>query len=451
MFDDSRPFTFDRVVRMVLTGLIIAGLFFLLRYLSDVLVPFAIAAALAYFLNPLVCEIEKRTKRRVCAVLYTLALILFIGFALVLVMVPLVTHQIARFDKDLQRLKADLTAALLPAPATRASRPTGVMPEFVSRGNAVDATSGLAAATQSASFTQPASQPAEEASLLGLQELWEGWTDYLSEADDTPRSVRLEHLLKKVEGTPIGTVLERAMEFVQTTEFNALLFEIAKRLAVGGFTVINVAVDILLGATVILVILLYLVFMLLDFPAYMATWKSFIPPTVRNDVLEFFREFEAVLRRYFRGQFIIATCTGLLFAVGFSLIGLPMAVPFGLLVGALNMVPYLATIALVPACLLAILRAIGGDSSLIASFAWVAAVFIVVQIIQDTLLAPRIMGKATGLSPVAMILGIFICSKLLGFLGMIMAIPLTCLAIAYYRRFILRHAAAETTLTGDGS
>lgn len=451
MFDDSRPFTFDRVVRMVLTGLIIAGLFFLLRYLSDVLVPFAIAAALAYFLNPLVCEIEKRTRRRVWAVLYTLALILFVGFALVLVMVPLVTHQIARFDKDLQRLKADLAAALLPAPASKASRPAGTSPEFTSRVNAVDAAFGPAAATQSAATTQPTSQPAEEASLLGLQELWEGWADYLSEADETPRSVRLEHLLKKVEGTPVGTVLERAMEFVQTTEFNALLFEIAKRLAVGGFTVINVAVDILLGATVILVILLYLVFMLLDFPAYMATWKSFIPPTVRNDVLEFFREFEAVLRRYFRGQFIVATSTGLLFAVGFSLIGLPMAVPFGLLVGVLNMVPYLATIALVPACLLAILRAIGGDSGLIASFAWVAAVFIIVQIIQDTLLAPRIMGKATGLSPVAMILGIFICSKLLGFLGMIMAIPLTCLAIAYYRRFILKHAAAETTLSGDGS
>ncbi|MFQ5412182.1 MAG: AI-2E family transporter, partial [Phycisphaerae bacterium] len=72
MFDSARPYTFDRVVRMVLGVLALAGLFLLLRYLSDVLVPFAAAAALAYFLNPLVSEIERRMKRRGWAVAFTL-------------------------------------------------------------------------------------------------------------------------------------------------------------------------------------------------------------------------------------------------------------------------------------------------------------------------------------------------------------------------------------------
>ncbi|HWL94310.1 MAG TPA: AI-2E family transporter [Phycisphaerae bacterium] len=435
MFDSSQPYTFDRVVRMVLTALAVVGLFFLLRYLSDVLVPFAIAAALAYFLNPLVTEIEKRTKRRAFAVFYTLAGIVIVGLALVLIMVPLVTHQVARFEKDLQHLRADLRAALLPIPKTRPPSPLPVIPSVPPM---VDV---LAAASQPA-----ATQPAAEKSTLGLTELWEGWADYLNEAEDVPRSVRLEHLLAKVEGTPVGTVIARAVEFVQTTEFNTLLFELARRLAVGGFTVLHVAVDMLIGATVILVVLLYLVFLLLDFPTYVATWKSFLPPLYRGEVLEFFSEFEAVLRRYFRGQFIVSVLSGILYAIGFSLIGLPMAVPFGLLVGALNMVPYLATIAIVPAGLLAILRSIGGDSGILASFMWVGVVFLVVQAIQEALIVPRVMGKATGLSPVAMILGLLICSKLLGFLGLILAIPLTCLAIAYYRRFVLKHAATETTL-----
>ena len=65
--------------------------------------------------------------------------------------------------------------------------------------------------------------------------------------------------------------------------------------------------------------------------------------------------------------------------------------------------------------------------------------FGVVQLIQDGLLTPRIMAGATGLRPVAIMLGVFIWGKLLGFLGLLLAIPLTCLGIAYYRRLVLKH------------
>lgn len=433
MFDSSRPFTFDRVVRMVLTALIAVGVFFLLRYLSDVLVPFAIAAALAYFLNPLVSELEKRTKSRSIAVAYTFSGIFIVGLALVVVTVPLVAHQFSRFDRDLRKLKADLSSALLPAPA---NRPTPIRSAIIP--------------TSLPTTSQPTTQPVEK-STLGLTELWEGWADYLNEAADVPRSVRLEHLLQKVAGTPVGTLLENAMEFVETTEFRSLMWDLASRLAVGGFTVINVAVDLALGATVILVILLYLVFMLLDFPKYLASWRSFLPPTFRHDVVEFLGEFEAVLRRYFRGQFIIAAISGVLYAVGFSIMGLPMAVPFGIFIGLLTMVPYLPMIALLPGAMLAILRSIGGDSSLVSSFVWLGVVYVVVQIIQEGLIAPRVMGKATGLSPVAIILGLLIFSKLLGFLGLILAIPLTCLAIAYYRKIVLRSAEPVVVTSGSTS
>lgn len=409
---------------MVLTALCAVGIFLLLRYLSDVLVPFAIAAALAYVLNPLVTEIEKHTKNRTFAVAYTFAGIAIIVLALFIIAVPLVAHQFSRFDRDVRKLRADLSSALLPAPIVR---PAVIRPDL----------DDYSVATTLPTASQPTTKPTQK-STLGLTELWEGWADYLNEADDVPRSVRLEHLLAKVEGTPIGTVLQSAMEFVQTTEFRTLMFDLASRVAVGGFTVINVAVDMLLGATVVLVILLYLVFMLLDFPSYLATWRSFLPPTLREDVLEFFREFEAVLRRYFRGQFIVAAISGALYAVGFSLIGLPMAVPFGLFIGVLTMVPYLPMIALLPGAMLAIMRSIGSDSTLLSSFLWLAVVYVAVQIVQEGLVVPRVMGKATGLSPVAIILGLLICSKLLGFLGLILAIPLTCLAIAYYRKFVLR-------------
>ncbi len=66
------------------------------------------------------------------------------------------------------------------------------------------------------------------------------------------------------------------------------------------------------------------------------------------------------------------------------------------------------------------------------------AVFAVVQLFQDAFLVPKIMGKSTGLKPWVILLGIFVWGKLLGFLGLVLAIPLSCLGLAYYRRFILK-------------
>ena len=171
----------------------------------------------------------------------------------------------------------------------------------------------------------------------------------------------------------------------------------------------------------------------------------FLPPQYRKSIVEFYEQFNLAMRRYLRGQAVVALSVGALFSLGFTLIELPMALPFGLFIGLLNMVPYLQTVGLVPGVMLAGLRAIEGDSSFAVSVGLVLAVFVVIQVIQDALLAPRIMGRATGLSPVAILLGVFVWGKLLGFLGLLLAIPLTCLGIAYYRRYVLLHAPDEAS------
>jgi predicted PurR-regulated permease PerM len=77
------------------------------------------------------------------------------------------------------------------------------------------------------------------------------------------------------------------------------------------------------------------------------------------------------------------------------------------------------------------------DTGFLWSVALVLMVYAVAQMTQDWFLTPRILGKATGLRPVAILLSVFIWGKLLGFLGLLLSIPLTCLAIAYYRRYVL--------------
>lgn len=415
MTDTETQYTFDRVVRMVLSAATVVVVLVLLRYLSDVLLPFAAAVVLAYLLNPLVTYLERKTKRRGLAVAMAIGGLGIVGLAVVVIVVPLMIGQARHFGDALEKLRTDLasSADVAVEPAGESSIPAG----------------------------EPDSdQAVTPKSATGWSELKEGWAEYRSDADNVERSERLANLRAAVSGTYVGDLLDRAVQYTESEQFNQLVVDSAKRLAVGGWTVVTFAVNLVLGLTGLIVVLLYLVFLLLDYPEYARTWTTFLPPQYRGTIVDFWAQFEIALRRYFRGQSVVALLTGAMFALGFTIMGLPMAVPFGLFLGLLNMVPYLQAIGLVPAMLLAGLRAVEGDSSFLVSVVLALLVFAVVQVIQDALITPRVMGKATGLRPVAILLGIFIWGKLLGFLGLLLAIPLTCLGIAYYRRYVLQHA-----------
>ena len=143
------------------------------------------------------------------------------------------------------------------------------------------------------------------------------------------------------------------------------------------------------------------------------------------------------MNKYFRGQALVAFCVGILFSIGFLIIDFPMAIALGLFIGALNMVPYLQIIGFFPTVLLAILKAADTGENFWIIIACALAVFAVVQIIQDTFLVPKIMGKITGLNPAIILLSLSIWGSLMGMLGMIIALPLTTLMLSYYQRFII--------------
>ena len=117
------------------------------------------------------------------------------------------------------------------------------------------------------------------------------------------------------------------------------------------------------------------------------------------------------MNRYFRGQALVALCVGILFSIGFLIIDFPLAIGLGLFIGALNMVPYLQIIGFVPTIMLAILKAADTGDNFWIIIASAAAVFIVVQIIQDGYLVPRIMGKITGLNPAIILLSLSIWDR----------------------------------------
>ncbi|MBU0719390.1 MAG: AI-2E family transporter [Planctomycetes bacterium] len=431
MVEPERPYTFDRVARLAISAAVVVGVLFLLRFLSDVLIPFVAAVVLAYLLNPLVTAFERRTKRRGLAVALTLVGLAIVGFAATCVVVPLMVLQAGRFRASLETLRTDLAGSVQVDVAD---------PGFTSD------------APKSPESAQPEDEHADlvEPTALGWRELEAGWAAYREAAEKgVPRPVRLQTLYRGLSGTYLGRMVDQTVAYTESEEFRAALFDAVKRLAVGGWSVLTFVLNVILGITGLIVVLLYLVFLLVDYPTYARNWKAFLPPQYRDAIVDFLDQFNLVLRRYFRGQAAVAIIVGTLFAIGFSAIQLPMAVPLGLFIGLLNMVPYLQMVGLVPALTLAGLRALEQDSSFAISVVLTLAVFAVVQIIQDALIVPRVMGKATGLRPVAVLLGVFIWGKLLGFLGLLLAIPLTCLGIAYYRRYVLLHEAQTTKLVNE--
>ena len=116
----------------------------------------------------------------------------------------------------------------------------------------------------------------------------------------------------------------------------------------------------------------------------------------------------------------------------------PMAIGLGLFIGLLNMVPYLQLVGFIPTIILAIVKAADTGQNFWFIMLMALIVFAVVQIIQDTILTPKIMGHVTGLNSAIILLSLSIWGSLLGILGMIIALPMTTLLINYYQKYVIK-------------
>lgn len=186
-----------------------------------------------------------------------------------------------------------------------------------------------------------------------------------------------------------------------------------------------------------LIVLLYIVFILLDYDKILVGFQRMIPQKYRPTVVSIVNDIEVSMNRYFRGQAVVAGLVGILFCIGFLIVGLPMAIVLGLFIGLLNMVPYLQLVGFIPTILLCLVSASETGTNFWLLFGACILVFIVVQLIEDIFIVPRVMGKVTGLNPAIILLSLSIWGTLLGFVGMIIALPLTTLFLSYYERYVI--------------
>jgi predicted PurR-regulated permease PerM len=166
-------------------------------------------------------------------------------------------------------------------------------------------------------------------------------------------------------------------------------------------------------------------------PKQIDEFLPFLKKETREDVIYLFDQFIGILLTFFRGQIIIALAQGVLFAIGFALVGFPYGIVIGMTLGLLNIIPYLGSIAGLG---FALPLAYFGDDGGVLRVALALVVFGVVQAIEGYLLTPRIMGNRTGLHPALIIFAVFFWGVALGgILGMMLAIPLTAFAVVFWR------------------
>lgn len=227
---------------------------------------------------------------------------------------------------------------------------------------------------------------------------------------------------------------QRIEAFFKSPDFTATLKSAAPKF----FNVLSQTASIILSIVASLITLLYMFFILMDYEHLTANWIRIFPPKVRPFWNELMNDVERELNNYIRGQSAVAACMGVMFCVGFSLLDFPMAIGLGILIGIMDLVPYLHTFALIPTAFLAMLKAADTGQNFWVIFGLAVGLFAVVQIITDMIVTPKIMGKAMGLNPAVLLLSLSVWGTILGFIGLIVALPLTTIIIAYWQRYVTR-------------
>ena len=349
-----KPFTFDRVIRLLIGTVIALAIIYALHYFKQVLLPFFIAWLLAYLIHPMVefVRLKLHFKNRALSVITVLIVIIGVIVSAVWILAPILISEILKLKNIIFNYAASNNSGLIPHD-------------------------------------------------------WESFLQYFISASN------VEHLFNH----------KNIIEIVRD------LFPHAWEILTGSFSVI-------VSVFLVFIVLLYLFFILKDYNKISEGFISMIPVKQRRFVSDLMKDIESGMNRYYRGQALVAMIVGVLFCIGFSIIGLPLALLMGFLLGVLNLIPYMQVLSIPPAIILILLRVAENGGSPWWALISLALVYVIVQIIQDGYLVPKIMGKTMGLNPAVILLSLSIWGILLGVLGLIIALPATTLLIAYYKRFM---------------
>ncbi len=262
---------------------------------------------------------------------------------------------------------------------------------------------------------------------------------------------QLETLVRQSsEGSPIpfipediaGPIREWASDLsigslIESSRFMSLLNS--------GTSFIAATVDFLLHTLEWMLTFIYVIFILIDYPTLMSGFRKLVPRKYRPGVYKVEDEIKDSMHRYFRSQALIAMCAAVFYCIGFSIVGIPLAIILGLSVGILYMIPYFQYITIIPMAIVCLFDSSTGSLHFWTELGECLIVYAVSQCICDYILTPKIMGKSLGLNPAIILLSLSVWGTLMGIIGMIIALPATALLLDYYRRYIIGAGTEDST------
>ena len=254
--------------------------------------------------------------------------------------------------------------------------------------------------------------------------------------NDSEWAARIEKLMPGGLYETIQSLIswEQLSASMQHLDFWREVQNVAGKVLPGAWGVLSYTGTIVLWFSGAAVIFMYLVFIMLDMPKLRRGLYSLVPERFQDNAISFAKETDRFMGTYFRAQSLVALTVGTLYAIGFGIMGLPMGVAFGLFSGALNMIPYLQLTTIPLALVLAVVHALNTGMPFWEVALVICSIYLVVQVIQDFFLVPHIVGGSMNLPPVGILLSLSIWGKLLGFLGLLVAIPFTCLCLVYLQK-----------------
>ncbi len=400
-------------VSILILGLLVVGLIWLVGklfgFLQPVLIPVIVAGIVAYLLDPLVRRLQKWKFSRLKSVIIVYALLLIGALLLVMAILPGVNQGRAMISQKISASTASQTATQENDSLSKQVAAFLRQQQTAQRGNAI------------------------------------GWI--LTEVDDEGAII---------EPTPKRKISESSAFFWETRA-GRILYSYKGRIwewtTMGTSKVVGI-LGFVLG---LVMVPIYLFFFLKDSASIQQHWHEYVPlkaSRFKSELVETLQEINGYLISFFRGQVLVAFIDGLLVGIALTFYGLPYGFLIGVFMAILGVIPYIGNIlCLIPACIIGWFHAKGGAIWQLDPMSYtigVVIIFIVVQQINSLVTAPKIVGDSVGLHPMTVIFSMVFWTVILGgFVGALLAVPLTAAIKVLFRRFIWEKKIKEVEEAED--
>lgn len=427
-------------VSILVLGALLVGLIWLIGkifgFLQPVLVPLAVAAITAYLLDPVVRLFQKRGFSRRWSVVSVFATFTLLVAGLVGIMIPLVGGQIHEFQQQREAMAATAQAQTPAEQQAIADNPAAAkkpINELI-----VDI---LIDTRNKNEWSKPFIDP-----LLAPPK---ANTDSPETAPKADIGAELDLAFQEKRAVEPPILLAETELWVQAKTYLDEIFGWIK----GGAGKVLGFLGLALG---FLMVPIYLYYILNESAAIKEHWHDYVPlkaSRFKTELIETLTEINRYLISFFRGQVLVAFIDGMLVGIALTIFGLPLGLLIGILMAILGIIPYIGNIiTLIPACVLAWFHfSVPENQNFLGANPWtyvgaVVAIFVIVQQINSLVTAPKIVGDSVGLHPMTVIFSMLFWSLILGgFVGALLAVPLTAAVKVLFRRYIWERKIKEET------